>query len=46
VLDADVVALVTVHPELDVDRVMAEANLLVDFRGVTSGRTAGRVVRL
>jgi UDP-N-acetyl-D-glucosamine dehydrogenase len=46
VLDADVVALVTVHPELDVERVLAEANLLVDFRGVTSGRTAGRVVRL
>jgi UDP-N-acetyl-D-glucosamine dehydrogenase len=46
VLDADVVAIVTVHPELDTDRVLDEASLVVDFRGVTSGRTAGRVVRL
>ncbi len=46
VLDADIVVFVTVHPELDVDRVLAEANLVADFRGVTSGREAGRVVRL
>jgi UDP-N-acetyl-D-glucosamine dehydrogenase len=46
VLDADIVVVVTVHPELDVDRVLAEASLVADFRGVTSGRTAGRVVRL
>jgi UDP-N-acetyl-D-glucosamine dehydrogenase len=46
VIDADVVAIVTVHPDLDTDRVLAEANLVVDFRGVTSGRAAGRVVRL
>jgi UDP-N-acetyl-D-glucosamine dehydrogenase len=46
VLDADLVAIVTVHPELDTDRVLEEAELVVDFRGVTSGRTAGRVVRL
>ncbi len=46
VLDADIVVVVTVHPELDVDRVVAEARLVADFRGVTSGRTAGRVVRL
>jgi UDP-N-acetyl-D-glucosamine dehydrogenase len=46
VIDADVVAIVTVHPDLDIDRVVAEANLVVDFRGVTSGRGAGRVVRL
>jgi UDP-N-acetyl-D-glucosamine dehydrogenase len=46
VLDADIVVVATVHPELDVDRVLAEASLVADFRGVTSGRTAGRVVRL
>ena len=44
--DCDVVAIVTVHPELDVDKVLAEAPLVVDFRGVTSGRSAKRVVRL
>jgi UDP-N-acetyl-D-glucosamine dehydrogenase len=43
---SDVVAIVTVHPDLDVDRVLAEASLIVDFRGVTSGRAAKRVVRL
>jgi UDP-N-acetyl-D-glucosamine dehydrogenase len=46
VLDADIVVVVTVHPELDVERVLAEASLVADFRGVSSGRTAGRVVRL
>ena len=46
VLDADVVAILTVHPEFDIDRVMGESKLLVDFRGVTSGRGAERVVRL
>jgi UDP-N-acetyl-D-glucosamine dehydrogenase len=46
VLDADVVAILTVHPEFDIDRVIGESKLLVDFRGVTSGRGAERVVRL
>jgi UDP-N-acetyl-D-glucosamine dehydrogenase len=46
VLGADVVAVVTAHPELDPDLVLSRAELVVDFRGVTSGRTAGRVVRL
>jgi UDP-N-acetyl-D-glucosamine dehydrogenase len=46
VLDADIVVVVTVHPELDVARVLAEASLVADFRGVTSGHTVGRVVRL
>ena len=46
VLDADAVAILTVHPEFDIDRVMGESKLLVDFRGVTSGRAAERVVRL
>jgi UDP-N-acetyl-D-glucosamine dehydrogenase len=44
--DADVVAIVTVHPDLDADRVLREAALVVDFRGITSGRGAERVVRL
>jgi UDP-N-acetyl-D-glucosamine dehydrogenase len=44
--DCDVVAIVTVHPELDVDKVLTEAPIVVDFRGVTSGRTAKKVVRL
>ena len=44
--DCDVVAIVTVHPELDTDRVLAEAPLVVDFRGVTSGHEAKKVVRL
>jgi UDP-N-acetyl-D-glucosamine dehydrogenase len=43
---SDVVAIVTVHPELDTERVLNEAPMIVDFRGVTSGRTAKHVVRL
>ena len=46
VLGADVVALLTAHPETDPDLVLSRADLVVDFRGVTSGRSAGRVVRL
>ena len=44
--DADAVVIVTVHPDLDIERVIDQSALLVDFRGVTSGRTAQRVVRL
>jgi UDP-N-acetyl-D-glucosamine dehydrogenase len=44
--DSDCVAIVTAHPGLDVQRVVAEAPLVVDFRGVTRGRTAGNLVRL
>jgi len=46
VIDADVVAIVTAHPDLDLERVLADARLIVDFRGVTSGRGAEQVVRL
>jgi UDP-N-acetyl-D-glucosamine dehydrogenase len=46
IADSDVVVIVTVHPELDLERVMEHAPLIVDFRGVTSGRAAKRVVRL
>jgi UDP-N-acetyl-D-glucosamine dehydrogenase len=43
---ADVVVIVTAHPGLDVDRILAEAPLVVDFRGVTRGREAPNLVRL
>jgi UDP-N-acetyl-D-glucosamine dehydrogenase len=33
--DADVAVIVTVHPELDPEQVVREANAVVDFRGVT-----------
>jgi UDP-N-acetyl-D-glucosamine dehydrogenase len=33
--DADAAVIVTRHPELDVDRLVAEAPLVVDFRGAT-----------
>jgi UDP-N-acetyl-D-glucosamine dehydrogenase len=32
--DADCVAIVTVHPGLDLDAIQREAGVLVDFRGV------------
>ncbi len=40
------VVIVTAHPGLDVDRIVAEAPLVVDFRGVTRGREAPNLVRL
>lgn len=42
----DVAVIVTAHPELDVDLVVASAPLVVDFRGVTRGRRAEHLVRL
>ena len=44
--DADAVVIVTAHPGLDVERVVREAPLVVDFRGVTRGIEAGNLVRL
>jgi UDP-N-acetyl-D-glucosamine dehydrogenase len=41
----DVAVIVTAHPGLDVDAVMA-APLVVDFRGVTARRSAPNLVRL
>ncbi|MBA2506499.1 MAG: nucleotide sugar dehydrogenase [Thermoleophilaceae bacterium] len=43
---ADVAVIVTAHPSLDVARVVAEAPLTVDFRGVTRGIQAESLVRL
>jgi UDP-N-acetyl-D-mannosaminuronate dehydrogenase len=44
--DADAVAIVTAHPGLDYERVVAEAPLVIDFRGVTRGISAANLVRL
>jgi len=38
--DADVAVIVTVHPDLDVDRIVGAAPAVVDFRGVTRARAA------
>jgi len=43
---ADVVAVVTAHPELDYAEVVARAALVVDFRGVTRDIEAENLVRL
>jgi UDP-N-acetyl-D-glucosamine dehydrogenase len=44
--DPDCVAIVTAHPGLDVERLVAESPLVVDFRGVTRGIEAPNLVRL
>jgi UDP-N-acetyl-D-glucosamine dehydrogenase len=44
--DADAVAILTVHPELDTELVLREAPVVVDFRGATAGRACDHVVRL
>jgi UDP-N-acetyl-D-glucosamine dehydrogenase len=47
VLDgADVAVIVTAHPELDLEKVLATAPVVVDFRGVTRGKNAPNLVRL
>ena len=42
----DVACVVTAHPEVDYEAVVAAAPLVVDFRGVTRGIEAGNLVRL
>jgi UDP-N-acetyl-D-glucosamine dehydrogenase len=44
--DPDCVAIVTAHPGLDVQRLVEESPLVVDFRGVTRGIEAPNLVRL
>jgi len=44
--DADLVAIVTAHPGIDFEKLVAEAQLVVDFRGVTRGISAENLVRL
>ncbi len=43
---ADAVCIVTAHPEVDYERVVREAQLVLDFRGVTRGIAAPNLVRL
>jgi AcrR family transcriptional regulator len=42
----DLAAIVTAHPEVDYEEVVAAAPLVVDFRGVTRGIEAANLVRL
>jgi UDP-N-acetyl-D-glucosamine dehydrogenase len=44
--DIDCAVIVTAHPALDVERVVREAPIVVDFRGVTRGIEAPNLVRL
>ena len=44
--DADCVVIVTAHPGLDVERIVRESPLVVDFRGATRGIAAPNLVRL
>src|SRR3954454_19853299 len=43
---ADCAVIVTAHPELDIQHVVDEAPLVVDFRGVTRGIESANLVRL
>jgi UDP-N-acetyl-D-glucosamine dehydrogenase len=44
--DADAVAIVTAHPEFDYAQIVSEAELVIDFRGVTRDIDAANLVRL
>jgi UDP-N-acetyl-D-glucosamine dehydrogenase len=44
--EADLVVIVTAHPELDYGRVASDSRLVLDFRGVTRGIEADNLVRL
>ncbi|HEX2360427.1 MAG TPA: nucleotide sugar dehydrogenase [Solirubrobacterales bacterium] len=44
--DTDLVCIVTAHPDVDYERVVAEAPLVLDLRGVTRGIEAKNLVRL
>ncbi|MGN6215447.1 MAG: nucleotide sugar dehydrogenase [Solirubrobacterales bacterium] len=44
--DCDLAAIVTAHPDLDYEAVVAAAPLVIDFRGVTRGIEAENLVRL
>ena len=43
---ADVAVIVTAHPEVDIQHVVDEAQLVVDFRGVTRGIESANLIRL
>jgi UDP-N-acetyl-D-glucosamine dehydrogenase len=42
----DVAVIVTAHPGVDLDLLVERAPLVVDFRGATAGKVAGKLVRL
>jgi UDP-N-acetyl-D-glucosamine dehydrogenase len=44
--DCDIAAIVTAHPDVDYDHVVATAPLTNDFRGVTRGNDADNLIRL
>jgi UDP-N-acetyl-D-glucosamine dehydrogenase len=44
--DADLVAIVTAHPELDYPALVAAARRTIDFRGVTRGVASENLIRL
>ncbi len=44
--DCDIAAIVTAHPDVDYERVVAATPLTIDFRGVTKGIEAEGLVRL
>ena len=44
--DADVVVIITAHPGIDYEKLVEDAALVVDLRGVTRGFDATNVVRL
>jgi UDP-N-acetyl-D-glucosamine dehydrogenase len=46
VAQADAVAVITAHPGIDYEGLVADASLLVDFRGISRGTDAANVVRL
>jgi UDP-N-acetyl-D-glucosamine dehydrogenase len=46
VAEADIVAIITAHKEIDYQAVVEAAPLVIDFRGVTRSITAGHLVRL
>jgi UDP-N-acetyl-D-glucosamine dehydrogenase len=43
---ADLVVIVTAHPDVDYRRVVGESSLVLDFRGVTRGIESNNLVRL
>jgi len=44
--ESDLAAIVTAHPEVDYERLVANAKLVLDLRGVTRGIDGDNVVRL
>jgi UDP-N-acetyl-D-glucosamine dehydrogenase len=44
--EADLVAIVTAHPKIDYEKLVADAQLVIDFRGVTRDISAENLVRL